>query len=316
MMHFIVWLTFTGCDSTETKSPQPHPEALCSSGTVPVQSPDNLFCIMAYEASLMENVAQSVAGVVPANNVSLNNAQHYCEAAGMRLVTYEEWRFAGSFTDAGTKYPWGDSAHSGQCILPYDGINWSTVQPAGSFEDCVSRFGVFDQLGNIWEWVDVNRQVDIDLWLRNRQDEGVQISLQDDALVLQDGTLDDYITFSVGFAFDGFLTDENDQLHVQSNQVIPDNLPLEGYIQPRMIQGIVEPGEMLPVQLEINTQDPTTAKVVVITERNGESIGAKVGGAYYTGADASLLNLFYGHVPTFDGTIGFRCAYDPSSVYE
>ena len=52
------------------------------------------------------------------------------------------------------------------------------------------------------------------------------------------------------------------------------------------------------------------AAIEVVQERNGEPIGAKVGGSYYSGDQARLDTIFWGHVPSFDGTIGFRCVYD------
>ena len=46
-------------------------------------------------------------------------------------------------------------------------------------------------------------------------------------------------------------------------------------------------------------------------DRLGERVGAKVGGSYYSGGDSTLKSIWVGHIPTFDGSIGFRCEADP-----
>ena len=42
---------------------------------------------------------------------------------------------------------------------------WKHVQPSGSMEGCVSEHGVYDQLGNAWEWVDLGRIATRDEWV-------------------------------------------------------------------------------------------------------------------------------------------------------
>ena len=40
------------------------------------------------------------------------------------------------------------------------------VQPSGSMEECVSEHGVYDQIGNAWEWVDLEQTANRDDWIQ------------------------------------------------------------------------------------------------------------------------------------------------------
>ena len=67
--------------------------------------------------------------------------------------------------------------------------------------------------------------------------------------------------------------------------------------------------DFLPIYL-VWDDTRTRAVIKVSRSRDFEPIPAKVGGAFYSGEDSRLDSIFWGHVPTFDGSIGFRCAYD------
>lgn len=88
--------------------------------------------------------ARSVAGVLPAHFISWFQAQQACRNAGKRLLTSAEWQMAA----AGTPDPGAGGNGTTTC-------NTNTTGPknTGSTGDCVSRAGVRDLVGNVWEWV-------------------------------------------------------------------------------------------------------------------------------------------------------------------
>ena len=95
----------------------------------------------------------------PAINVSWNDAREYVDwlstktGRKYRLLTEAEWEYAArAWTQ--TRYYWGDEpgrdrANCGQC-----GGRWGGTKttPPASFPP--NGFGLFDMLGNVWEWVE------------------------------------------------------------------------------------------------------------------------------------------------------------------
>jgi formylglycine-generating enzyme required for sulfatase activity len=140
----------------------------CPTGMVSVPSSTGDFCIDQYEASPGSDCPysnpsdqgdtkanldypncypRSQAGAVPWRNVSQNQAALACAKAGKRLPTNKEWLQAALGTpdlDSG----WGEE----DCQVAE---NWEN-QPGltGSGDRCVSSFGAFDMIGNVWEWVE------------------------------------------------------------------------------------------------------------------------------------------------------------------
>jgi formylglycine-generating enzyme required for sulfatase activity len=95
----------------------------------------------------------------PAFNVSWNKAQRYvawlAEMTGKsyRLLTEAEYEYA---TRAGTQtvYPWGDDIGTNKANCDGCGSQWDGRQsaPVGSFAP--NRFGLFDMVGNVYQWVE------------------------------------------------------------------------------------------------------------------------------------------------------------------
>ncbi len=95
----------------------------------------------------------------PVMNVSWDDAKAYVRwlsrqtGQAYRLPSEAEWEYAAR---AGTtsRYHWGDSVGRGNANCNGCGSRWekSGTAPVGSFS--ANRFGLYDMLGNVWEWED------------------------------------------------------------------------------------------------------------------------------------------------------------------
>jgi len=88
----------------------------------------------------------------PAMAVDWLYAGRYCQWAGKRLPTEEEWEAAArGYSDY--KYPWGNQPLDKSANLLGGTDGFEGPAPAGSFPRGASPAGVMDMIGNVWEWV-------------------------------------------------------------------------------------------------------------------------------------------------------------------
>jgi serine/threonine protein kinase/formylglycine-generating enzyme required for sulfatase activity len=89
----------------------------------------------------------------PVVNVSFEDANAFADwrskryKVSYRLPTEEEWEYAARNGDRGDLYPWGPDWKDNAAVL-----RDAAPAPVGSRPDGKNRWGVFDLIGNVWEW--------------------------------------------------------------------------------------------------------------------------------------------------------------------
>lgn len=89
----------------------------------------------------------------PVVNVTFDDATAFAawrskrDSVTYRLPTEEEWEYAARNGERGDLYPWGSAWQEKAAVLKD-----ATPSPVGSRPEGKNRWGVFDLIGNVWEW--------------------------------------------------------------------------------------------------------------------------------------------------------------------
>ncbi len=102
----------------------------------------------AYQRVMGANPSLYKGTHLPVDQIGWDDARKYCAAVGMRLPTEAEWEYAARGGSAAPRY--GELS----AIAWYDSNSVDQTHEAGRKQP--NAYGLFDMLGNMWEWVDAS----------------------------------------------------------------------------------------------------------------------------------------------------------------
>jgi eukaryotic-like serine/threonine-protein kinase len=99
----------------------------------------------AYERVMGKNPSRFKGADRPGEQISWKEAQRYCQAVGGRLPTEAEWEYAARADSPKSRYGALDK------IAWYSDNSGQETHPVGQKQP--NAWGLYDTLGNVWEWV-------------------------------------------------------------------------------------------------------------------------------------------------------------------
>jgi len=105
--------------------------------------------VMGYNPSYFKPPNHAKCLDCPVEQVDWTRAKAFCEAVGGRLPSEAEWEYAAR-AGTTTKYYCGDDPTCLDGIAWYNGNSEDTPHPVGT--KAANDFGLYDMLGNVWEW--------------------------------------------------------------------------------------------------------------------------------------------------------------------
>ncbi len=116
----------------------------------------------------------------PVVHVSLYDAIEYCKWSGKRLPTEAEWEYAARGGLIQNKFSWGNEIKQNNKYnlniwngdFPFGNTledGFLDLAPAKSFEP--NGYGVYQMLGNIWEWCINTKNVSLEYFQKNKTNE-------------------------------------------------------------------------------------------------------------------------------------------------
>jgi hypothetical protein len=259
----------------------------------------------------------SVGNVVPSGAVTFLEARTLCantpalhkgkEYAKKHLTTDAEWRDAadGKIGPGGRRWPYGNRHDPRKCNVPESGA--TAGAPTGAFPECRTESGIYDQVGNLFEWTDPNLTVNTDLALAHLQKLGYGLSVSDGLWLhaTPETRLDQLDSEATAIVRRSLRRDETGQLWMRWQGTV--EAPL-GFLK-LYDEDLNTPETTLPIRF-VTTPGQPEARLRLGRELEGSPITEKAGGAWYQGG--TWPNPRRNHTAFFRGTIGFRCAAPPS----
>jgi hypothetical protein len=293
----------------------------CPPGMIGVPTAAPTYCIDRYEVAVEGGLAVSAPGTLPSSAISFLTARDTCaatpalDASGAvvgvkRIATATEWEDAadGVVGPGGARFSYGDTWEDRRCAAPdLDGTVWLTaLQPTGSLPGCVSGFGLYDAIGNQWEWMDSEAVTDTAAALTRFGDLGLRLWIEDDGgISVLEGDPARLRVYVITAPTEPTVVEG--RLFLPSDPITP--AEWNGYL---LIEGDHPKSGWAPILLR---EGEGGYWVDSYPAGEGLPVPDKRGCAWYFGrpddGGCDLDAAVYLHTPTFEGSISFRCAADP-----